>query len=318
MIKGQWQESDSPLRVRLRSMEASLDAASARRSAGVPSLPADRRKALAELPPVFSQKALLEHVSFLADPARQGRGPGSEGHEAAAKYIAERFKAFGLAPGGDDNSYFQPLTMAVGTGGEEKRGGERHWLHSRHEGGLEGAGGRGRRALRSPRPRLARRSQGRRGQGAPRRGRQRERCRGDARTGARAVRLREAVARDRLRGLHGRGRGPARVEVLRRAREAVPRREDDRRHQPRHRRPAGRSEVVGARHRDSDRVAAHLPRGGLRDRRREPERAGVAAGIRPGELREEGRAGRADLHERARRLSPPERYRRTRSTHRAS
>ncbi len=121
VIKGQWQESDSPLRVRLRSMEASLDAASARRSAGVPSLPADRRKALAELPPVFSQKALLEHVSFLADPARQGRGPGSEGHEAAAKYIAERFKAFGLAPGGDDNSYFQPLTMAVGTGGEEKR-----------------------------------------------------------------------------------------------------------------------------------------------------------------------------------------------------
>ena len=34
--------------------------------------------------------------------------------------------------------------------------------------------------------------------------------------------------------------------------------------------------------------------------------AGVAAGVRPGELREEGRAGRADLHRRARRLPPPE------------
>ena len=104
VIKGQWQESDSPLRVRLRSMEAAQDAASARRSAGAPPLPADRRKALAELPPAFSQKALLEHVAFLADPARQGRGPGSEGHDAAAKYIAERFKAFGLAPGGDDGA----------------------------------------------------------------------------------------------------------------------------------------------------------------------------------------------------------------------
>jgi hypothetical protein len=75
---------------------------------------------LAELPPVFSQQALTEHVKFLADPAREGRMPGSAGHEAAAEYIAERFNALGLAPGGADGGYLQTFTMPVGPAGEPK------------------------------------------------------------------------------------------------------------------------------------------------------------------------------------------------------
>lgn len=135
VLKGQWQESDSPLRVDLRDRgllpEKRGQAVPGRPVASPPGgdraprdtragqaplspLPPDARKALAELPPVFSQKALLEHVAFLADPARQGRGPGSEGHEAAAKYIADRFKAFGLASAGDSGSYFQSFGMRVG------------------------------------------------------------------------------------------------------------------------------------------------------------------------------------------------------------
>ncbi|HEY3384262.1 MAG TPA: M20/M25/M40 family metallo-hydrolase [Vicinamibacterales bacterium] len=113
VLKGQWQDSDSPLRVDVRRL--------AGQTAAIMALPPDPRRPLAELPPVFSQKDLLAHVAFLADAAPEGRGPGSGGHEAAAKYIAERFKAFGLAPGGADGSYFQPFTMPIGGPREEKR-----------------------------------------------------------------------------------------------------------------------------------------------------------------------------------------------------
>jgi len=115
MLKGQWQESDSPLRVDVRGDVARLAAGA--QNATLPRLaplPADARKALAELPPTFSQKALVDHVAFLADPERQGRGPGSAGHDAAAKYIADRFKAFGLAPAGADGGYLQTFSMPVG------------------------------------------------------------------------------------------------------------------------------------------------------------------------------------------------------------
>ncbi len=117
MLKGQWQQTDSPLRVDVRAQAARLGTGAAATGGALPRLaplPADPRKALAELPPTFSQKALTDHVAFLADPARQGRGPGSEGHDAAAKYIADRFKAYGLAPGGDNGSYFQSFAMPVG------------------------------------------------------------------------------------------------------------------------------------------------------------------------------------------------------------
>ncbi|MFB3854765.1 MAG: M20/M25/M40 family metallo-hydrolase [Vicinamibacterales bacterium] len=108
VLKGQWQQSDSPLSVDLRGLSSRAGASV---PAITPPLPPDPRKALAELPPVFSEKAIMEHVSWLANPAREGRVPGSEGHEAAAKHIADRFKAAGLLPGGEGGSYFQSFTM---------------------------------------------------------------------------------------------------------------------------------------------------------------------------------------------------------------
>ena len=118
VLKGQWQQTDSPLRVDVRAQAARLASGPGAPQGGalprLEPLPADVRRALAELPPTFSQKALTDHVAFLADPARQGRGPGSDGHEAAAKYIADRFKAYGLAPGGDSGSFFQSFSMPVG------------------------------------------------------------------------------------------------------------------------------------------------------------------------------------------------------------
>jgi hypothetical protein len=102
VLKGQWSPADSPLRVDLRPAAERTDALAA--------LERPARKALAELPPVFSQKALLGHVAWLAAPEREGRGLGTRGLEAAAEYIAGLFKSYGLQPGGDAASYFQSFT----------------------------------------------------------------------------------------------------------------------------------------------------------------------------------------------------------------
>ena len=79
--------------------------------------PIDTRRALADLPPVFSQQALREHVEFLASPDLKGRGLGSDGLTKAAQYVADRFKAYGLLPGGDGGTYFQRFTAPKGPGG---------------------------------------------------------------------------------------------------------------------------------------------------------------------------------------------------------
>jgi aminopeptidase N len=102
VLKGQWTAGDSPLRVDLRPP--------AERTTSVAALAPPARKALAELPPVFSQKALLEHVAWLAAPEREGRGIGTKGLEAAGDYVAARFEEIGLQPGGDAGTYFQSFT----------------------------------------------------------------------------------------------------------------------------------------------------------------------------------------------------------------
>ncbi len=110
IIKGQWGQSDSPLQIDLRPAD--------RRSAAVAPLPTPARRALAELPPVFSQQALRDHVTFLASPALKGRGLGSPGLEEAATYIADKFRAAGLAPGGDRGTYFQRFKVEKGEDGQ--------------------------------------------------------------------------------------------------------------------------------------------------------------------------------------------------------
>ena len=112
IIKGQWQQSDSPLHVDLRRPD--------QRTAKVPALPPDGRKALAELPPVFSQQAMRDHVAFLTSPALKGRGLGTPELDEAARYIADRFKAAGLQPGGDNGTYFQRFRVEKGPDGQPR------------------------------------------------------------------------------------------------------------------------------------------------------------------------------------------------------
>lgn len=109
VLKGAWPESDSPLRADLRPAE--------RRATQMPAFAPEPRKALAELPPAFSQARLAAHVAALTAPALEGRGLGTAGEKAAAENVAAEMKAAGLLPGGDDGSYFQRFRVAATASG---------------------------------------------------------------------------------------------------------------------------------------------------------------------------------------------------------
>jgi hypothetical protein len=51
------------------------------------------------------------HVHFLADDLLEGRGTGTRGHEIAARYVATRFHAAGLEPGGESGSWYQSVPL---------------------------------------------------------------------------------------------------------------------------------------------------------------------------------------------------------------
>lgn len=109
VLKGQWASTDSPLRFDLRAGQE--------RGSRLAALPGEGRKALAELPPVFSQANLMAHVAYLAASDREGRGLGSSGERAAAEYIAAQMKTVGLAPGGEGGSYVQRFWAEKGPNG---------------------------------------------------------------------------------------------------------------------------------------------------------------------------------------------------------
>ena len=110
VVKGQWPTTDSPLLVDLRPEGE-------RQGTALPAMQLAERQALADLPPVFSQARLMEHVEFLASPDLEGRGVGTAGLDKAAEYLVQQFEQAGLEPGGDDGTYLQRLTMKEGPDG---------------------------------------------------------------------------------------------------------------------------------------------------------------------------------------------------------
>ena len=114
IASGEWANNDSPLRADLRSAE--------QRAAGpVTAAPRPARKPLAELPAVFSEERLKQHVDYLASPEMEGRGLGSTQLEEAAAYIAGEFANAGLAAAGDDGSYLQGFRVEEGEDGQPHR-----------------------------------------------------------------------------------------------------------------------------------------------------------------------------------------------------
>lgn len=99
VAKGEWPVVNSPL-VAILSDEQSTAVLA-------------KRPALAELAPVFSGEMMAQHVTTLAAEEMEGRGPGSQGIDLAADYIAAQFKEYGLEPAGDDGTYFQSFTATT-------------------------------------------------------------------------------------------------------------------------------------------------------------------------------------------------------------
>jgi hypothetical protein len=56
-----------------------------------------------------------QHVTLLASEEMKGRGNGTPELERAAEYIAREFRAYGLKPAGDGNSFFQKFEITTGT-----------------------------------------------------------------------------------------------------------------------------------------------------------------------------------------------------------
>ena len=71
-----------------------------------PDLPATQAKVRAD--------DMRRHVEALASPAMEGRLTGSEGERLATDYVARAFARLGLAPAGDDGTYFQAFEFTSG------------------------------------------------------------------------------------------------------------------------------------------------------------------------------------------------------------
>jgi len=100
ILKGRWPVLDSPMTAFFRSEDGTASRAE------MPKL--GSRRPLAEFPPSFSDKEMLDAIAFLSGAALKGRELGSEGLDIAADYIARKFMEAGLQPAGDeDGSYFQ-------------------------------------------------------------------------------------------------------------------------------------------------------------------------------------------------------------------
>jgi Tol biopolymer transport system component len=67
-----------------------------------------------EMDSQISPRDLRLHVEYLAAEALGGRLTGTEGERLATDYVAEAFRAIGLAPAGEGGSYFQSYDFTAG------------------------------------------------------------------------------------------------------------------------------------------------------------------------------------------------------------
>ncbi len=99
VAKGRWPVVDSPLTIFLPGKNGAISKVEMAKLAP--------REPLTSLDQVFSDERMKETVKYLSSDALQGREIGAPGIDAAAEYIAGKFKQAGLKPAGDEESYFQ-------------------------------------------------------------------------------------------------------------------------------------------------------------------------------------------------------------------
>src|SRR5215470_17361493 len=61
--------------------------------------------------PSFDPEKIRAHVKYLASEELEGRGMNQKGGDAAAQYLADQFKSYGLKPAGDNGTYFERVPM---------------------------------------------------------------------------------------------------------------------------------------------------------------------------------------------------------------
>src|ERR1700730_8980875 len=61
--------------------------------------------------PKIDPERMRATVKYLSNDELEGRGTGQRGGDAAANWIADQFKSYGLKPGGSNGSYFQDVPM---------------------------------------------------------------------------------------------------------------------------------------------------------------------------------------------------------------
>jgi Zn-dependent M28 family amino/carboxypeptidase len=61
--------------------------------------------------PKIDPERMHDTVKFLSSDELEGRGTGQKGGDMAANWIAEKFKAYGLKPAGENGTYFQDVPM---------------------------------------------------------------------------------------------------------------------------------------------------------------------------------------------------------------
>jgi hypothetical protein len=103
IAKGQWPVLNSPL-VKVFSPDAQKLVVT------------EKREALANLKPVFSENRMMSNIKFLASEELKGRGLGTPEIDKAADYIAQKFQEAGLKP--IDDNYFQKFTHVFKDKGE--------------------------------------------------------------------------------------------------------------------------------------------------------------------------------------------------------
>jgi len=61
--------------------------------------------------PSITAADVTQHIEFLASDEMKGRETGTAEEAKAANYIADHFRAYGLDPAGEENTYFQEFTV---------------------------------------------------------------------------------------------------------------------------------------------------------------------------------------------------------------
>ncbi len=103
VAKGEWPVLNSPLTKILEGSAQNVKMVT-------------KREPLATLAPLFSEQRMMDHIKYLASEELKGRGLGTPELDAAADYIAGKFKEYGLETMG--NSYFQQFSHTFPDKGE--------------------------------------------------------------------------------------------------------------------------------------------------------------------------------------------------------